>query len=139
MTSNGLRIYTAVIALICGAAIVWSIHQSTLAASWQGDSRSWHRLAATTVAHDRSTAMQMQRLVVRYNRLVTHTRRSQRRLLADIRKLQTTGGTAAVTSQSTGYVAPSSSSGYTSTAPAPVATPAPVAAPAPAPPATHTS
>ena len=121
MTSTGLRIYTAVIAVICGAAIVWSIHQSTLAATWQSDSRSWHSLAATTVAHDRQTAMQMQRMVVRYNKLVAHTRRSQRRLLADIRRLQTTGGTTALTAQSTGYVAPSSSSGYTSTAPAPVA------------------
>ena len=116
MTNTGLRIYTAVIALICGAAIVWSIHQSTLAASWQADSRSWHRVAATTVAHDRGTAVQMQQLVVRYNRLVKRTRRSQRRLLADVRKLQSTGGTPAVATQPSGYVAPSSSPGSTPSA-----------------------
>ena len=55
----------------------------------------------------------MQRLVVRYNKLVKHTRRSQRRLLADIHKLQSTGGTSAVTTQPTGYVAPSAPSGVT--------------------------
>ena len=42
MTSTGLRIYTTIIALICGAAVAWSIHQSSLATSWQADARSWH-------------------------------------------------------------------------------------------------
>ena len=53
MTSRALRIYTAVIALICGAAVTWSIHQGSIASAWQADARSWHTLAAQAVVHDR--------------------------------------------------------------------------------------
>ena len=82
MTSTGLRFYTAVIALICGAAIVWSIHQNTLASSWRADSRSWHTVAASTVAHDRLTNIKMADLVARYNRLSTAQKRQADVILA---------------------------------------------------------
>jgi hypothetical protein len=123
MTSTGLRIYTTIIALICGAAVAWSIHQSSLASSWQADARSWHAVAQRTVAHDRMTAKHMQHLVGRYNRLVIRTRRSERRLLAGL--------------HASASSAQRASSFSTISAPTSVA--APVAAPAPAPPTTKTS
>ena len=125
MTSTGLRIYTTLIALICGAAVAWSIHQASLAASWQADARSWHAVAQRTVLHDRSTTVHMRRLAHRYNRLVIQTRRSEHKLLASIRLGQAPGATPP---------SPSFAS-----VPAPVSAPAPVAAPAPSAPSTHTS
>ena len=119
MTSAGLRIYTTIIAIICGGAVAWSIHQASLASSWQA-------AAQRTVTHDRATARQMRHLVVRYNRLVLKTRRSERKLLASIRNAQT-GGTQLPSAP--GFATLSS----------PATSPAPVAAPAPAPPTTHTS
>ncbi|MGH3075866.1 MAG: hypothetical protein ACRDQC_13095 [Gaiellales bacterium] len=126
MTSAGLRIYTTIIALICGAAVAWSIHQASLASSWQADASSWHAVAQRTVAHDRQTTAQMRHLVVRYNTLVTKTRRSERKLLAGIRSAQTAG-----------TQLPSAPAFATVSSPA--SSPVPVAAPAPAPPTTHTS
>ena len=125
MTSTGLRLYTTVIALICGAAVAWSIHQSSLASSWAADSRSWHAVAQRTVLHDRATGAHMRRLVRRYNRLVIQTRRSERRLLAAVRKGQASAAGVPAASFA-------SSSG-------PVSAPAPVASPAPSAPSTHTS
>ena len=127
MTSAGLRIYTTIIALICGGAVAWSIHQASLASSWQADASSWHAVAQRTVTHDRATARQMRHLVVRYNTARRHdTRRSERKLLASIRSAQT-GGTQLPSAP--GFATLSS----------PATSPAPVAAPAPAPPTTHTS
>jgi hypothetical protein len=125
MTSTGLRIYTTIIALICGAAVAWSIHQSSLASSWQADARSWHTVAQRTVWHDHQTSIRMRHLVGRYNRLVVQTRRSEHKLLTGIRRAQATG--AALPSASFASAA------------GPISAPAPVAAPAPAPPTTHTS
>lgn len=126
MTSTGLRIYTTIIALICGGAVAWSIHQASLASSWQADAASWHAVAQRTVTHDRVTSRQMRHLAARYNVLVIKTRRSERKLVASIRNAQA-GGTAL----------PSTPSFATVSSPASSA--APVAAPAPAPPTTHTS
>ena len=125
MTSTGLRIYTTIIALICGGAVAWSIHQSSLASSWQADAASWHAVAQRTVQHDQATSVHMRHLVHRDNRLVIQTRRSERKLLASIRS-----GQASATS------APSASFASAS---GPVSSPAPVAAPAPSAPSTHTS
>ena len=122
MTSTGLRIYTTIIALICGAAVAWSIHQASLASSWQTDASSWHAVAQRTVKHDRLTTARMRHLVGRYNRLVVRTRRSEKRLLAGLQA-------------SSAVAQPSSFSTISS----PVSAPAQVAAPAPAPPTTHTS
>lgn len=126
MTSTGLRIYTTVIALICGGAVAWSIHQASMASSWQADARSWHTVAQRTVAHDRVTTRQMRHLALRYNTLVVRTRRSEQKLLAGMRRAQTAGAALPSASSFASIAAPASSS-------------APVAAPAPAPPTTHTS
>jgi hypothetical protein len=125
MTSTGLRIYTTIIALICGGAVAWSIHQASLASSWQADARSWHAVAQRTVLHDHATSAHMRHLVRRYNRLVIQTRRSERKLLASIRR-----GQASSTSLSTATFA---------SGPAPISAPAPAASPAPSAPSTHTS
>jgi hypothetical protein len=125
MTSTGLRIYTTVIALICGAAVAWSIHQASLASSWQADARSWHAVAQRTVTHDRVTTARMRHLVVRYNTLVVRTRRSEQKLLAGMRRAQTAGAQLPSAPSFASVAAPSA--------------PAPVSAPAPAPPSTHTS
>ena len=132
MTNTALRVYTTVIALICGGAVAWSIHQSSITTAWQADARSWHALAASAVTHDRLTTRSMHRLVVRYDRLVVRTRRSQRKLLVSITKAQRAGAAATATVPTTSY--------STSLVAAPaVSAPAPVAvAPAPAP-TTHTS
>jgi hypothetical protein len=132
MTNTALRVYTTVIALICGGAVAWSIHQSSITTAWQADARSWHSLAAQAVAHDRLTTRSMHRLVVRYDRVVVRTRRSQRKLLVGIRKAQRAGAAATASIPATSY--------STSLVAAPsVSAPAPVAvAPAPAP-TTNTS
>ena len=125
MTSTGLRLYTTIIALICGGAVAWSIHQASLASSWQADARSWHTVAQRTVVHDHATSAHMRHLVRRYNRLVIQTRRSERKLLASIRRGQ---------ASSTALPTASFASGS-----APISAPAPVASPAPSAPSTHTS
>jgi hypothetical protein len=132
MTNTALRVYTTVIALICGGAVAWSIHQSSITTAWQADARSWHALAAQAVAHDRATTRSMHQMVVRYDRLIVRTRRSQRKLLVSIKKAQRAGAAATATVPTTSY--------STSLVAAPsVSAPAPVAvAPAPAP-TTHTS
>jgi hypothetical protein len=126
MTSTPIRIYTAVVAVVCGIAVAWSIHQSTIAAAWQADSRSWQALARRSVVHDRVTSHRIRRLVVSYNRLVVHTRRSQMHLLADIRKAQRASAAVSVAQPSVYQ-------------PAPAAAPVPVPAPAPAAPSSSPS
>jgi hypothetical protein len=129
MTSRALRIYTAAIALICGAAVAWSIHQSSIASAWQADARSWQGLAARAVAHDRLTARNMHLLVARYDRLVVRTRRSQHRLVVTIGRAR--AGAAAAASAPAPSFSPASLPAASAPAPVPVA-------PAPAP-TTHTS
>jgi len=129
MTSKALRIYTAAIALICGGALAWSIHQSSIASAWQADAQSWQGLAAQAVAHDRLTARNMHAMVARYDRLVVRTRRSQHRLLVAIAKAR--AGAAAAASVPAASFSAASLPAVSAPAPAPVA-------PAPAP-TTHTS
>jgi hypothetical protein len=131
MTNTALRIYTTVIALICGGAVAWSIHQSSIATAWQTDAGSWHTLAAQAVAHDRLTSHNMRKMAAEYNKLVVRTRKSQKKLLVAIAKAQKAGAAATTSLPST----PSYSAVSLPTASAPA--PAPVA-PAPAP-TTHTS
>jgi hypothetical protein len=128
MTSTALRVYTTVIALICGGAVAWSIHQSSITAAWQSDSRSWHTLAAQAVTHDRLTTKRMHTLVAEYDRLVVRTRKSQRKLMAAIVKAQRTGASSVSVPRSTAFPAVASP-----------AAAAPVAVAAPAAPTTHTS
>jgi hypothetical protein len=128
MTSVGLRIYTAAIAIICGGALAWSIHQSAVATAWQADARSWHSLAAQAVWHDRQTTARMRTMVAQYDRLVVRTRKSQKKLLHAIARANRVN--AAVPMPQTASV----SSTYSAPAAA-----APVAVPAPSAPATHTT
>jgi hypothetical protein len=130
MTSRALRIYTAVIALICGAAVTWSIHQGSIASAWQADARSWHTLAAQAVVHDRLMTRNLHVTVARYDRLIVRTRRSQHKLLDAIAKARAGAAAQASLPATPSY----------STVPLPaVSAPAPVpVAPAPAP-ATQTS
>jgi hypothetical protein len=130
MASVGIRIYTAVIAIVCGAAIAWSIHQSSIASAWQADSLAWHGIAQRTVLHDRVTTRRLRRLVVQYDHLVVRTRRSQTRLLADIRKAERARAAAISVPQQTVYG---------NAAAAAAAAPAPAAVPPPAAPVTSTS
>jgi hypothetical protein len=129
MTNTGLRIYTTVIALICGGALAWSIHQSSVATAWQADARSWHGLAAQAVVHDRQTTLRMRTMVAEYDRLVVRTRKSQRKLLKAIARAQRVGAAAVAVPQS---------AAVTSIA-APASAPAPVAVPAAPAPTTHTT
>jgi hypothetical protein len=131
MTNTALRVYTALIAVICGGAVAWSIHQSSIATAWQADARSWHSLAAQAAAHDRSSTRSMRKMVAQYNHLVVRTRKSQHKLLVAIAKAQKAGATA------TTSVASAPSYSAVALPAASAAAPAPVS-PAPAP-TTHTS
>ena len=88
MTSAALKLYTAGIAIICAVAIAWSINQSAAASTWRTEVGRWQSVAQQTVAHDRHTVHQYRKLAHRYNQLVLSTRRSQRRLLANMNTVQ---------------------------------------------------
>ncbi len=133
MTNSALRVYTTVIALICGGAVAWSIHQSSITTAWQADARSWHSLAAQAVTHDRLTTRGMHRLVVRYDRLIVRTRRSEHKLLISIAKAPQAGAAASSATTTASYAPIAAPVGVSAPAPAPVA----VAAPPP--PTTSTS
>ena len=141
MTSFAVKVYTVVIALVCGALLAWSIDQQHTAATAQTDARAWQRLAAVAVAHDKAITHTNRRLVFRYNRLVHRTAASQRRLIHAVKIANSATTTAA--SPSTVY---QTVSGGTVTAPSTgfaTSQPASPTAPAPAPvvttPVTHTS
>ena len=89
MTSTALKLYTAAIAIICAVSIAWSINQSAAASTWQSEVARWQTVAHQTVVHDRHTVRQYRTLAHRYNQLVLSTRRSQRRLLANMNTVQT--------------------------------------------------
>lgn len=89
MTNTALKIYTAVIALVCALAIAWSINQSSAAAAWHVEAGSWQAVAQRSVAHDRLTSRRYRTLAQRYNQLVVGTQRSQRRLLGNLHTAQT--------------------------------------------------
>jgi hypothetical protein len=117
MTNTALKIYTAVIALVCAVAIAWSINQSRAAAAWHLEAGSWQAVARRSVAHDRLTGRRYRTLAQRYNQLVVDTQRAQRRLLGNLHLAPT---------------APTSISSTTVPAPTPVGTTTSV-------PTTHTS
>lgn len=125
MTDTALKVYTAVIALVCFAAIAWSINQTTTANAWSAEAGNWQTTARQTTEHDRQLARQYRRLERRYNRLVVTTRRAQKKLISSMAAAQ-----AAPTSVSGGIPASTSVA-----APAPV----PVATTTTAAPTTHTS
>ncbi len=142
MTSLAVKVYTVVIALVCGAALAWSIDQQHTAVTAQGDARAWQRLAAATVAHDKAITHANRRLVLRYNRLVHRTAASQRRLVHAIKIANSTATTAAspptvYQTVSGGTVTAPSTGSATSQPPATPTTPAPT--PVVTTPTTHTS
>jgi len=116
MTSTALKLYTTVVAVLCAAAIAWTINQSTAAAAWRNEAFSWQTTVQRTLAREQAVNRRYQRLAVRYNRLVVDTRRSQKRLIARMQTAQ------AVPAASVG-------SSLAAPAPASVAVPAPAAAP----------
>jgi hypothetical protein len=127
MNSLALRLYTVVVALVCGGAIAYTIDQQHQAATWQTELAGWQQLAARTVKQNRLANHRVRILVHRYNKLVVATNASQRRLLSAAKK----SAAASTYTASSSYV----SSGYSSGGAAPTAVsapaPAPVAAPAP--------
>jgi hypothetical protein len=129
MTSTALRIYTVGIALVCAAAVVFSLRAQNMASGWQSDSRAWQTLVHTTVVHDRAATRAEHRLAMRYNVLVRHTRRSQAQLIAALKRAQ---AGAAVPQQATVYQTVPSAA-------APSAAPVSVAVSAPPAPTTRTS
>jgi hypothetical protein len=84
MTNTALKIYTAVIALVCTVAIAWSINQSRAAAAWHVEAGSWQAVARRSVAHERLTNRRYRTLAHRYNQLVVGTQRTQRQLLGNL-------------------------------------------------------
>ena len=142
MTSLALKVYTVVVALICGAALAWSIDQQHAAQAAATNARDWHRLAAATLAHDKATTKANHLLVVRYNHLAHRTTASQAKLLRALKQART--ASVAAQPQSTVYNTVPGGTVYapsaTSTATPPVASaPAPTPAPVSSPPTTRTS
>jgi hypothetical protein len=129
MSSVAIKVYTVLIALICGATLAWSIDQQHVAATSAADARGWRHLAKATVAHDRATTHANKVLVARYNRLVHRTAAAQRRLLRAIKDAQSAAATAGTpatvyhTVSGRTVSAPSSGAATATPAPTPVSTP----------------
>lgn len=88
MTSRGLRLYTAVVAMVCGLAIALGIQSYQAAAAsdhwraaWRAEARSWRSVAHRSIAANAASDRRYRALVGRYNHVVRATRRSQRQLL----------------------------------------------------------
>ncbi len=142
MTSLAIKAYTVVIALVCGAALAWSIDQQHAAVTAQADARAWQRLAAATVAHEKAITHANRRLVVRYNRLVHRTTASQRRLMHAVKvanSAATTAGPQPTVYQTVSGGTVTAPSTGSATSPAPAAPTAPAPAPVVTTPTTHTS
>jgi hypothetical protein len=136
MTNIALRVYTAVVALVCGGAVAYSIDQQRVAAAASADARSWQAAVQRSVHHDRATLRTNRLMVRRYNVLVRRTKRSERRLLAALATARSQAAAPAYAAQATVYRT-------VSTPAAPTAAPVPVSAPTPvpvsSPPTTKTS
>lgn len=135
MSSVAIKVYTVLIALICGATLAWSIDQQHVAATSAADARGWRHLAKATVAHDRATTHANKVLVARYNRLVHRTAAAQRRLLQAIKDAQS----AAAAAGTPATVYHSVSGGTVSATPSGAATATPAPTPVSTPPTTRTS
>ncbi len=121
MTSTAIRIYTAIMALACGGAIVFALQQQHQADTWQSDSRAWQDLVAKSTAQDQLNARRLKLVIHRYNLLVRNTTRSQRKLLAALQQ-RSSASTSAAGYTATRTVTYSTGGGSSSPAPAPVAT-----------------
>ena len=127
MSNVVIKVYTVLIALVCGATLAWSIDQQHVAAASAADARSWQQLAKATVSHDRATTRANHVLVARFNRLVHRTAAAQKRLLQAIKDAQsaaaTAGTPATVYRTVSGGTVYGPSSGGATPAPASVSTP----------------
>jgi hypothetical protein len=123
MTSMAVKLYTILVAVLCAAAVAWTINQSAAASAWRTEARAWQTAAKRTVAQERAITHRYRRLALQYNHLIVKTRRSQHALVARMQTAQ-----AAVPAATT-------SATVSATAPVPTAAPAP----APSAPTTKTS
>ena len=127
MTSAAIRVYTAIVALVCTAAITFALSAHDRSQRWSEQAAYWESMAARTAHHDRLTDRSMRRLAVRYHRLVAGTRRSQARLLHALKAAErqqlasASSAAAAATVYRSSYV----SAGGSASAPVPAPTPAP--------------
>jgi hypothetical protein len=129
MTTTALRIYTAVIALICTAAITFALSAHDRSGRWREQVAYWEEVASRSAHHDRLTSRRMRRLARQYNQLVARTHRSDVRLLRALQAAER--ASAASVAQSTAYRSVNVASGG--------AAPTPTPTPAPPPPTTRAS
>jgi hypothetical protein len=83
------RAYTALIALLCTAAVAYAIHANGEAAKAErvaAKAQQWERFARTTRRHRQETAKSLSLLVRRYNKLARNATTEQRMLLANLAK-----------------------------------------------------
>jgi hypothetical protein len=135
VTSIALRIYTAVVALVCGGAVAYSIDQQRVADAAAAQAATWQAQAFRSASHDAATLYMSRRMVRRYNLLVRRTRASERRLVAALNASRSSA-IASYAPQSTVYHTVATGSAPVA---APVSTPAPTPAPVSSPPTTKTS
>ncbi|HET6848970.1 MAG TPA: hypothetical protein VFH74_08935 [Gaiellales bacterium] len=88
MTSAAVKLYTVVVAVLCAAAVAWTINQSSAASAWRTEAQSWQTAARRTVAQERAITQRYRHLARQYNQLVVRTRRSQRTLIARMQTAQ---------------------------------------------------
>jgi hypothetical protein len=79
--AHPIRVYTVLLALVCGLSIAYAVNASANAdramraqQTTHADLARMQRLVDRTIAHDRAVARANRRLVRRYNRLVVSTR-----------------------------------------------------------------
>jgi hypothetical protein len=123
MTTKAIRIYTAVIALICTAAITFALSARDSSGRWREQVAYWEEVASRSAHHDRATSRRMHRLALQYNRLVSRTHRSDVRLLRALQAAQ--HASTASPSQATTYQSVSVASGSAAPVPTPTPTPPP--------------
>jgi hypothetical protein len=123
MNSFAVKLYTVVVAVLCAAAVAWTINQSSAASAWRTEAQAWQSAARRTVVQERAVSQRYRHLARQYNQLVVRTRRSQHTLIARMQTAQA--------------VLPAGSTSGSVPAAAPVAASAP--APAPSAPTTRTS
>ncbi|MDX6545822.1 MAG: hypothetical protein QOG02_1596 [Gaiellales bacterium] len=134
MTTVAIRIYTAIVALVCTAALAFALSARDTSGRWREQVAYWERTASRSQRHDRATARRIHDLSIRYNHLVAETRRSQAAILRALRLARSQGTSAATTyTQGTVYhtvsvsgaSAPTTASGGGSPDPTPVNDPPP--------------
>lgn len=103
MTTVAIRIYTAIVALVCTAALAFALSARDTSGRWREQVAYWERMAGRSQQHDRTTARRIHRLSVRYNRLVAQTRRSQAAMLRALQQARTQGASAQTYTQGTVY------------------------------------